>query len=150
MVQRRRLTAVVGALGGLFCAQDTRATYHLMQIEVVIGGVEGDLSAQAIQLRMRASDQREVHVARLVAWDANGENPVVLVDFGPPFPDALPTQTRSALRFPGLDSAMSNNSAADYVITSADAVVINNARQSFTVTSFSCPEDSAGDADGDA
>ena len=30
-------------------------SFHLMQIEQVIGGVDGDASAQAIQLRMRSS-----------------------------------------------------------------------------------------------
>ena len=36
------------------------ATFHLMQIEQVIGGVNGDTSAQAIQLRMRFAGQTQV------------------------------------------------------------------------------------------
>ena len=31
------------------------ATFHFMQIEQVIGGVNGDSTAQAIQLRMRSA-----------------------------------------------------------------------------------------------
>jgi hypothetical protein len=56
------------------------ASFHFMQIEVVIGGVEGDTTAQAIQLRMRSNGQNVVNRAKLVAWDADGENPVVLLD----------------------------------------------------------------------
>jgi len=57
------------------------ATFHLMQIEQVIGGVGGDTSAQAIQLRMRVNVQGGVSKARLVVRDATGANPVVLIDF---------------------------------------------------------------------
>ncbi len=52
-----------------------------MQIEQVIGGVNGDAAAQAIQLRMRSNGQDFVSNARLLAWDAAGENPVLLIDF---------------------------------------------------------------------
>lgn len=55
--------------------------FELMQIEQMMGGVNGDTSAQAIQLRMRASDQSQLTNARLVARDANGANPVVLIAF---------------------------------------------------------------------
>jgi hypothetical protein len=52
-----------------------------MQIEQVIGGVNGDTSAQAIQLRMRSAGQNIVSKARLYAWDAAGANPILLADF---------------------------------------------------------------------
>jgi hypothetical protein len=55
-------------------------TFHLMQIEQVIGGVQGDTSLQAIQLRMRISLQGQVSQARIRAWDAAGQNPVIVVD----------------------------------------------------------------------
>ena len=58
-----------------------QATFHLMQIEQVIGGVDGDTSAQAIQLRMRSANQGSVSEARLVVRDENNANPVVLIDF---------------------------------------------------------------------
>lgn len=57
------------------------ATFHLMQIEQVIGGVNGDTTAQAIQLRMRSAGQNLLPPSRIRAWDANGANPVVVVDF---------------------------------------------------------------------
>lgn len=57
------------------------AGFHLMQIEQVIGGVNGDVTAQAIQLRMRTSGQNFTGGARLRAWDANGMNPVVVFTF---------------------------------------------------------------------
>ncbi len=55
--------------------------FDLMQIEQVIGGVDGDTTAQAVQLRMRADFQCFVSLARLWVHDATGANPVLLVDF---------------------------------------------------------------------
>jgi hypothetical protein len=46
-------------LVGLF-VQPALGSFHLMQIEQVIGGVNGDTSAQAIQLRMRAAGENFV------------------------------------------------------------------------------------------
>jgi hypothetical protein len=57
------------------------ADFHLMQIEQIIGGVNGDTTAQAIQLRMRADGQGGLTKGRLVAYDATGKNAVVLIDF---------------------------------------------------------------------
>jgi len=57
------------------------ASFHLMQIEQATGGMCGNPSAQAIQLRMRALGQNFVSAARLVAHDATGSNPVVLIAF---------------------------------------------------------------------
>jgi hypothetical protein len=69
--------AVVVALALPLSAE---ASFHFMQIEQVIGGVGHDATAQAIQLRMREAGQNQVHFTRLRAWDANGLNPVLLVD----------------------------------------------------------------------
>jgi len=55
-------------------------TAHLMQVERVLVGVGGDPAAQAIQLRMRGPFQNELVGARLVAHDAAGANPVLLLD----------------------------------------------------------------------
>ena len=62
-------------------------TFHLMQIEQVIGGVQGDTTLQAIQLRMRIGGQEVVSKARLRAWDANGANPVLIVDMATNVPN---------------------------------------------------------------
>jgi len=58
------------------------ASFHIMQIERVIAGVDGDVTAQAIQLRMRAVGQNFVSLARIRAWNANGTQRVVIVDMG--------------------------------------------------------------------
>ncbi len=84
--RRRRATRhivsgllAVGLLSWL--AAPAAATFHLMQIEQVIGGVCGQVGQQAIQLRMRSSFQNLVAGTRLVARDAAGNNPVILITF---------------------------------------------------------------------
>jgi hypothetical protein len=63
------------------------AAFHLMEIEQVIAGVDGDTSAQAIQLKMRDFNQQFVTGnAQLVVRDATGANPVVLSTFPAPNP----------------------------------------------------------------
>ena len=51
-----------------------------MQVEQVIGGVEGDQTAQAIQLRMRLAGQQFVGGSQIRVWDATGSNPVLVAD----------------------------------------------------------------------
>src|SRR5438034_10852331 len=55
------------------------ASFHVMEIEQVIGGVNGDVTAQAIQLRMRSGGQNFVGGRTLVVTDATGSNPITLV-----------------------------------------------------------------------
>jgi hypothetical protein len=50
-----------------------------MQIEQVIGSVNGDTTAQAVQLRMRAAGQNFVSEGKLVVYDAAGLNPVTIL-----------------------------------------------------------------------
>ena len=53
-----------------------------MQISQVIGGVNGDTSAQAIELRMRSPGQNILSLApKLVVVDATGSNPITLITF---------------------------------------------------------------------
>ena len=92
------------------------ATFHEMQIEQVIGGVDGSTSVQAIQLRMRASFQDLVSNARLVVRDATGANPVVLI--------AFPTDvsgTAAGSRILAATAAFSTNTAPalspDFILT---------------------------------
>lgn len=82
-VSRRALAGVLAMLA----ATPASATFHLMQIERVVGGVGGDPAAHAIQLRMRSSHQGELEPSRLVSYDANGVNPIVLFDFVSSVPD---------------------------------------------------------------
>jgi hypothetical protein len=74
-----RITTAVLALV-LLTPLPARASFHFMQIEQVIGGVNGDVTAQAVQLRMRAGGQNVVSFGRLVARDATGANPITLID----------------------------------------------------------------------
>ena len=68
------------AIAGLMC-NTAHATFHLMQIEQVIGGVDGDTTKQAIQLRMRGITQNFVSFARMRVFDAQGLNPVIVINF---------------------------------------------------------------------
>jgi len=64
----------------LFVLPAAAYAFELMQIEQVIGGVGGDTSVQAIQLRMRADGQNLVSGGRLAVFDAAGQNPVTILD----------------------------------------------------------------------
>ena len=66
----------VASLG--FGISSGRANFHVMQVEQVIGSVEGNTSAQAIMLRLRSGGQNVVTNGQLKAYDANGANPVTL------------------------------------------------------------------------
>ncbi len=72
------MVAVAGMCGSAM-AFDPQS-FHLMQIERMVGGVAGDTAAQAIQLRMRFGGQEFVSLGRLMAYDAEGKNPIVLMD----------------------------------------------------------------------
>ena len=93
--------AVAAAIVG---ASPSDASFHFMQIEQVVGGVCGDTSRQAIQLRMRFPGQQFVDGTQLKAWDAAGINPVVLLTF--PSDAAIGNQgSRILVTTAGLDSA---------------------------------------------
>jgi len=63
----------------LFATSSAPASFHFSQIELVIGGVDGDSTAQAIQLRARAQFQCFFgNGAEMVVHDATGSNPVVV------------------------------------------------------------------------
>lgn len=79
MFFRRSLPLLLALVASTF-AVPAHATFHLMQIEQVIAGVNGDVGAQAIQLRMRATFENQLQNARIRAWDAAGANPIILFD----------------------------------------------------------------------
>ncbi len=72
------LLSLVLALITFTAVVPAHATFHLMQIEQVIAGVDGNTTVQAIQLRMRLAFQDQLQQSRLVAWNAAGLNPVVV------------------------------------------------------------------------
>jgi hypothetical protein len=74
------LKLTVTALAFTLVFSHAQAAFHVMQIEEVIGGISGNTTAQAVQLRLRSGGQPFVSFARLRAWDATGQNPVLLVD----------------------------------------------------------------------
>ena len=69
-----------GAIAILLVATEAQASFHFMQIEQAIGGVDGDTTQQAIQLRMRSDFQNQTQLSRLRVHDASGANPVLLID----------------------------------------------------------------------
>ena len=97
-------------------SRPAHATFHLMQIEQVIGGVSGDTTAQAIQLRMRAAGQGGVSQGRLVAYDHDGKNPLVLIAFPT---DIFPEQagSRILITSAGFASHTMPAAVADFTLT---------------------------------
>jgi hypothetical protein len=74
---------LLGLGAALLLAGPAHAAFHLMEIEQVIGGVAGDTTAQAVQLKMRTTGQNVLSgTVRLVARDAAGGTPVVLSTLG--------------------------------------------------------------------
>jgi hypothetical protein len=76
----RFVSGFVTLAGALALQTAAHANEHLMQIEQVITSVNGDTSAQAIQLRMRSNGQNFVSGGKLTVFDATGSNPIVVAD----------------------------------------------------------------------
>jgi hypothetical protein len=78
---KTKLVCSLIPLLGVFILQSTAyATFHLMQIEQVILSVNGDTTAQAIQLRMRSAGENFVSGGKLIVFDAAGQNPITVID----------------------------------------------------------------------
>ncbi len=80
---KHRISLVLLAVFGFaLLPRPALAAFHIMEIEQVIGGVGGDASAQAVQLKMRLAGQNLLlGNAQLVVRDAAGANPVTLSTF---------------------------------------------------------------------
>jgi len=75
-------TIVLAVVFAISAQRSAEAINHDMQIEQVIGGVNGDKTAQAIQLRMQSAGQNIIMSGVVMrAFDAAGNNPVLLIDF---------------------------------------------------------------------
>ncbi|MCH8807483.1 MAG: hypothetical protein IH986_15555, partial [Planctomycetes bacterium] len=81
MMNSQHLLATRLAMLLVATAAPAFASNHLVQIQKVIGGVNGDTEFQAIQFRLRAANQNQFQDSRVWVYDANGENPVLIVDF---------------------------------------------------------------------
>ena len=79
-MKTRIISSLLTLIGMLALQTTAHANFHLMQIEEVIGGVNGDTTAQAIQMRMRSTGENFVSAAKLIAFDATGSNPVTILD----------------------------------------------------------------------
>jgi len=114
-----RFVACIGFAGGVLipCAT-VEATFHFMQIEQVIGGVNGDVTAQAIQLRMRLASQNLLAASRLRAWDAAGANPVLIIDFTQVVPNAQ-SGDRVLIATAGFSPATSPGAVPDFQMTNS-------------------------------
>lgn len=122
----RGFVVSISVLAALGLPDRALAAFHIMEVEQVIGGVNGDTSAQAIQLKMRNAGQNVlanvitgVSVAQIVVRDAAGLNPVVLATFDLPNPVSgacrpilLATPGFAATSTPSVDSV-----ARDYVMS---------------------------------
>jgi len=76
-MSHRRIHGLALALALL--AAPAAASFHEMQIEQVIGGLCGDTTKQAVQLRMRVAGQMFVSGKMVVAHDADGTSTVPLI-----------------------------------------------------------------------
>jgi hypothetical protein len=116
-----RLALYSCALFSLIEAAPALATFHLMQIERIIGGVNGDASAQAIQLRMRSPSQGFLRGARIRVHDAAGLNPVLIFDFAScPISTCVPNSSsgsRVLLTSTAFNSLTTPTSQPDFTMT---------------------------------
>src|SRR4051794_10041584 len=109
-------------LASVALASSARASFHVMQVEQIIGSLNGNTSAQAIQLRLRAAGQSQVSNARLWAWDANGQNRVLLLDIASNVSNGF-AGDRILLTTSGFTSTMIAGGAATFV---PDFTLANN------------------------
>ena len=114
---RRNLTAAGVLL--LALTSPLHAAFHAMQIEQVIGGVNGDTSAQAIQLRMRTTGENFITGAQLVVVDATGSNPITLITF--PNDVEGGTGRRILITTPSFASQVTTPIASDFTMTAIPA-----------------------------
>lgn len=110
------------ALTALLIAPEASASFHFMQIEQAIGGVNGDATQQAIQLRMRFGGQNLVSNSRLIVRDAAGANPVTVIDmtsdvtiFSAGARVLIASPAYAAAHGPGADFAMANLIPTSYL-----------------------------------
>jgi len=83
--RRQTLLAMTGLL--FAPSAPVFASFHVMQIEKVIAGVNGDVTAQAIQFRMRGAFQNQLQFGKFVVRNASGGSPITLTPPGSPVPN---------------------------------------------------------------
>ena len=121
---------VLAALASLAVVAHVQASFHLMQIEQVIGGVNGDTTAQAVQLRMRFADQNFVGGANLIVVDAAGNNPITLLTF-PSNVTISDAGSRILITTAGFASYESSPIASDFTMNAIPASYLAAGRPRF-------------------
>lgn len=125
----RRTHSLLPGLALLAVAPVALASFHVMQIEQVIGGVGGNNTRQAIQLRLRNDFQNQVQFSRIRAWNAAGASPVLIVDFDTSVPGtAIGTRVLSAT--PGF-SAGGQGPTPDFVMDPIPAAYLAAGKLTF-------------------
>lgn len=92
------------------------ASFHFMQIEQVIGGVNGNASAQAIQLRMRSAGQNIVSAAQVCVEDAAGLNSILIVNMNTNVPNGQAGR-RVLIASSGFAANTTPTAVPDFVMT---------------------------------
>jgi hypothetical protein len=104
------------AMVGMVMAVPAFASFHLMQVEQIIGGVNGDPTKQAIQLRTRALGENFVSQGRLTVWDAAGANPIIICDPTTDVPNNA-AGVRILIASAGFASATSPAAVPDFIMS---------------------------------
>lgn len=115
-MSRRTLAMFVGVFTLAVTSSALEAAFHLMQVEQVIGGVNGDTTAQAIQLRMRSAGQNLISGTRLRVFDASGLNPVTIITFPSNVPNGA-SGARILIASPAFSSATSPAAVPNFTMT---------------------------------
>ncbi len=112
-------TRILALASGLAAAGPCLAqtdSFHLMQVQMIIGGVNGDTTAQAVQLRMRTGFQNLVQQGRVKVFDAAGLNPVIIVAPTTSVPNGAGGDT-VLITTPSFDAATSPTCQFDFHMT---------------------------------
>ena len=111
-----RVVLVAVLVSALFPRPVEAHSLHLIQIEQVIGGVEGDRTAQAIQLRLRFPGETLLQFSRLRVYDATGQNPIILIDFDTAVPNGA-LGARILIASDNFAAYMSSDFVSDFTMT---------------------------------
>jgi len=117
MRTRSAVGLAVAVATTLASGRPAEATFHVMQIEQILAGVDGSTATQAIQLRMRLSGQNLVSQARLVVRDAAGANPVILQSI-PTSVSAFAAGSRILLATANFSTATNPGVTPDFILES--------------------------------
>ncbi|MEP7028960.1 MAG: hypothetical protein ABI960_10230, partial [Candidatus Eisenbacteria bacterium] len=136
MTPRTTLMPLFALAALVLLAPCAHASFHIMQVEQIIGGVDGSTATQAIQLRMRSGFQSQVQNASLFAHDAAGSNAVELL--------AIPSSVANSAAGSRVLLATANFSTATNPSVSPDFVLANPIPASYMAAGSLTFEDNFG------